>query len=211
MRVLAKLPSAAAVVAGVGCASFSSAQDASPPEWDFTATGYYYLLDDESDYLLAIATAKRGRLHLEARYNYEAADLGSLFAGWTFSGGETVTYEVTPILGTLLGDEDGLVPGLEVGIAYGIVDLYVEAEYVHDLDEQEESFTYAWSELGFSPFEKWRIGLAGQRLREHDSERDTQRGVFAQFTAGAFTYGAFVFNLDSGDDRFAVVQFGAEF
>lgn len=213
MRVLARLSSTAAAVAGIGCASFSAAQDAAPREWDFAATGYYYLIDDESDYLLAIATAKRGRLHLEARYNYEAADLGSLFAGWTFSGGEAeaVTYELTPILGTLLGDEDSLVPGLEASIAYGVVDLYVEAEYVHDLDEQEDSFTYVWSELGFSPFEKWRIGLAGQRLREHDGERDTQRGIFAQFTAGAFTYGAFVFNLDSDDDRFAVVQFGAEF
>ena len=205
MRALAKLPSVAA--ACVGCALCSAAHG----QWDFSATGYYYLLDDESDYLLAIATAERGRLHLEARYNYEAADTGSLFAGWTFAGGDAVSYELTPILGTLLGAEDGLVPGVAASVAVGIVDLYVEAEYVHDLDEQEDSFTYAWSELGFAALDKWRIGIAGQRLREHDSERDTQRGVFAQFTAGAFTYGAFLFNPDNDDSRFTVLQFGAEF
>jgi hypothetical protein len=208
VRALARLPS---VLAAAGCGSFCAAQEAQPPEWDFAATGYYYVLNDESDYLLAIATARRGRLHLEARYNYEAADTGALFAGWTFAGGGAVSYELTPILGTLLGDEDGVVPGLEASIEYGIVDLYVEAEYVHDLDEQEDSFTYAWSELGFRALPRWRLGMAGQRLRERDSERDTQRGLFAQFTAGLFTYGAFVFNPDSDDDRFAVVQFGAEF
>jgi hypothetical protein len=208
--VVAKLP-LVTVAAALGCALSCGAQDAQPPEWDFSATGYYYLLDDESDYLLAIATAKRGRLHLEARYNYEAADAGSLFAGWTFSGGEAVTYELTPILGTVLGDSHSIVPGLEASVAFRIVDFYTEAEYVHDLDEQDDSFTYAWSELGFSPLERWRIGVAGQRLREHESERDTQRGIFAQFTSGAFTYGAYVFNLDADDDRFAVLQFGAEF
>jgi hypothetical protein len=198
-------------VAGLGCASNCGAQDAPPPAWDFSATGYYYLLDDESDYLLAIATAKRGRLHLEARYNYEAADAGSLFAGWTFSGGDAVSFELTPILGTVLGDNHSIVPGLEASLAFRIVDFYTEAEYVHDLDEQDDSFTYVWSELGFSPLERWRIGLAGQRLREHETERDTQRGVFAQFASGAFTYGAYVFNLDEDDARFVVLQLGAEF
>jgi hypothetical protein len=87
----------------------------------------------------------------------------------------------------------------------------MEAEYVRHLDEQEDSFTYAWSELGFSPLERWRVGIAGQRLREYGSERDVQRGVFAQFTPGTLTVGAYVFNLDADDDRFVVLQFGAEF
>jgi len=34
---------------------------------------------DDSNFLLVIATADRGSLHLEARYNYEALDTGSLF------------------------------------------------------------------------------------------------------------------------------------
>jgi len=46
----------------------------------------YYSLKDQSDFLLAVATAERGQLHIEARYNYEAIDAGSLFAGWKFSG-----------------------------------------------------------------------------------------------------------------------------
>ncbi len=29
----------------------------------------------------------------------------------------------------------------------------IEAEYMHDFEGQEDSFTYAWSELGFSPLE----------------------------------------------------------
>ena len=104
--------------------------------WDFSATGYYYALDDQNDYLSAIATADREALHLEARYNYEALDSGSLFAGWNFSGGDALTWEMTPILGAVFGAKQGIAPGFEASVAYGIVDFYIEAEYVHDFEVQ---------------------------------------------------------------------------
>jgi len=63
---------------------------------------YVLLAPDDSNFLLVIATADRGALHLEARYNYEALDTGSLFAGWTFAGGDKLTYELTPMLGAVL-------------------------------------------------------------------------------------------------------------
>jgi hypothetical protein len=59
-----------------------------PPGWAYSVMGSYYSFRNQSDCLLAVATAKKGPLHLEARYNYEAQDSGSLFAGWKFSGGK---------------------------------------------------------------------------------------------------------------------------
>ncbi len=84
---------AALLVPVLACAAPDSGDAPSPPSpasapgWAFSATGMYYFPPDQDNFLLVIGTADRGSLHLEARYNYEALDTGSLFAGWTFSGG----------------------------------------------------------------------------------------------------------------------------
>jgi len=171
----------------------------------------YYSLRDQSDLLLAIATAERGQLHLEARYNYEALDSGSLFAGWKFSGGDTLTYELTRILGAVFGATHGIAPGFEASLAYGVVDFYIETEYLHDFESHEDSYTYAWSELGFSPVERLHFGLVGQRTRVYRSDLDIQRGGFAQITFGKATLGLYVFNPADSADRFAILSLGAEF
>jgi hypothetical protein len=187
----------------------SSASDAAG--WAYSVTGAYYSFRDQDDFLLAVATAEQGPLHLEARYNYEAIDSGSLFIGWKFSGGKTVTYELTPILGAVFGQKEGIAPGFEASVAYGVADFYIEAEYVYDLDIREDSFTYAWSELGFSPWEWLRFGLVGQRTTVYQSNRDIQRGGFAQLMHGKMTLGFYFFNPDDSDSRFSVFSFGAKF
>ena len=116
------------------------------------------------------SAADRGALHLEARYNYESIGARSAFVGWTFSGGETVTWEVTPLLGGAWGTTQAFVPGLEASVAWGPVDFYVEAEYVRDNHESTDSYAYAWSELGFRPVEWLRVGVAGQRTRAYGND-----------------------------------------
>jgi hypothetical protein len=184
---------------------------AAAPSWAYSITASYYSFRDQDDFLLAVATADRGPLHLEARYNYEAQDSGSLFAGWKFSGGEKLTWEVTPILGAVFGQKEGVAPGFEAAIGYGIVDFYTETEYVRDTEVKEDSFTYSWNELGFSPWEWLRFGLVGQRTMVYQSDRDIQRGVFAQLMHRKMTLGFYVFNPDDSDDRFTVFSLGAEF
>jgi hypothetical protein len=185
---------------------------AKKPGWTYGATGMYYSLKDQSDFLLAIATAERGQLHIEARYNYEALDTGSLFAGWKFSGGDKLTYDLTPIIGAVFGATQGIAPGFEASVVYGITDFYIESEYMYDTNTKDDSYTYAWSELGFSPLEWLRFGLVGQRTRVYNSDRDIQQGGFAQIiTPGKVTLGLYVFNPDDSADRFAIFSLAAKF
>jgi len=189
----------------------SPASPAHEQGWAFAATGMYYSPPDQDNFLLVIATADRGQLHLEARYNYEALDSGSLFAGWSFAGGDTLTYELTPLLGVVFGATRGIAPGLEASLAYGEFDFYTEAEYLHDVEDDEESYTYAWSELGYTAAEWLRFGLVGQRSRVYESDRDIQRGGFAQLMFGKATLGFYLFDSDDSDERLAIVSLGAGF
>jgi hypothetical protein len=180
------------------------------PAWSGAITGYYYAMRDEPDFGVGIASLDRGPLHLEVRYNYEARDATSAFAGWKFSGGDTLSYEVTPIIGGLFGAARGVVPGLEASINWRAFDAYIEAEYVYDLNDRSASYYYAWSELAWKPVEWLRLGLVGQRTQVVDTGRDLQRGIFGQFTFGKATLGVYAFNPDSAS-RYIIVSVGAQF
>jgi hypothetical protein len=189
----------------------SPSSTAGPAGWTFDLSASYYSFRNQDDFTLAVLRADRGPLHLEARYNYEALDSGSLFVGWKFSGGEKLAWEVTPILGVVFGQKEGIAPGIELSLGYGIVDFYSESEYVRDTSVRQDSFTYSWNELGFSPLEWLRFGLVTQRTMVYQSDRDIQRGLFAQFTHRKATLGIYAFNPDDSADRFSVFSLGATF
>ena len=105
---------------------------AATPSWEFGITAYPTRVRGGENYTSAIATADHGALHLEARYNYESIGARSAFVGWNFSGGDEITWELTPLLGGVWGTTQGFVPGLEATVAWKKFDFYVESEYVSD-------------------------------------------------------------------------------
>jgi len=183
---------------------------AAAPETTLAATGFYYAMRDQPDFGVGVVALNRGSLHLEARYNYEARDSASVFVGWKLAGGDAVTFDLTPIVGALFGSARGFVPGLEASIGYGSLDAYIEAEYVRDLEQSSASYFYAWSELGWTPAEWLRIGLAGQRTRIVSNGRDLQRGAFVQLKGGKATLSVYAFNPDSAE-RYVIISLGVQF
>ena len=172
------------------------------PDWGFGATVYPTQVRGGENYTSGIVVANRGSLHLEARVNYESIGARSAFVGWTFSGGETLTWELTPLLGGAWGTTKAFVPALEASLAWGKFDFYIEAEYVRDNAEKNDSYLYAWSELGARPVEWLRLGLAAQRTRAYGGDRDIQRGPFVQFTWKSLTLGGYWFNPGSSEQVF---------
>jgi len=186
------------------------AAPATKPSWEFAATGYHTSVRNGDDYASAIVAADRGPLHLEGRISYEAVGARSAFVGWTFSGGEAISWEVTPIVGGAWGTVRAFVPGIEASVASGRFDFYVEGEYVRDHGDHTANYLYAWSELGVRPLEWLRVGLVGQRTRAYGGERDFQRGPFVQASWRRVTVGGFWFNPGSSEQVF-VLSIGAAF
>jgi hypothetical protein len=204
---------ALAIATGASAADEGSGRRASPPEkpsWEFALTAYPTNVRGGESYTSAIGAADRGPLHLEARYNYESIGARSAYVGWTFSGGDALTWEVTPLIGGAWGTTEAIVPAVEASVAWQRLDFYIEAEYVRDHHDQHDSYLYAWSELGFRPIEPLRLGLAAQRTRTYGGNRDIQRGPFVQVTWRRVTIGAFWFNPGSSEQVF-VASIGAAF
>ena len=181
---------------------------ATPPEeddeaWSFAASAYTYFVPDDREYVQPTFTADRGWLHLEARYNYEALDTGSAWAGYNFSGGDTLAWEFTPMIGGVFGDTTGITPGYKGSLGWRKLELYSEGEYVFDTGSSSDSFFYNWSELALAPAEWVRFGLVTQRTRAYHTDRDIQRGLLAGFSFKAVSLTGYVFNPD--DDKPTVV------
>ncbi|SDD45894.1 hypothetical protein SAMN05216345_109115 [Cupriavidus sp. YR651] len=170
--------------------------DAPPPAWSFLATGFWNMPRQEGSYGSGIFAADHGQLHLEARVNYEAIHAQSGFVGWSFSGGETFQYKVTPIVGFVAGSAHGPIAGMEASLAVGKFDYYIEAEYLPGTGTTTP-YTYAWNELAYRPVPWLRFGFVAQRTRIYGGEREFQRGGLLQLTFGKVTGSVYWFNPKS--------------
>ena len=88
-------------------------------------------------------TADRKWLHLEARYNYENQQTGSLWVGHNFIVGHKLIFEATPMIGGIFGNTTGVAPGYEVSLTYKRVAFSSSGEYVFDTKNKNGSFFYS--------------------------------------------------------------------
>ena len=174
------------------------------PAWEFSVAGATYFVPDDSNYLQPTFTADRGWLHLEARYNYEAHETGSAWIGYNFSGGETVTWELTPMIGAVFGATDGIAPGYKGSLGWKKLEFYSEGEYVVDAGESSDSFFYNWSELALAPVESFGFGMVTQRTRVYQTDRDIQRGLLAGYSFKQLGVTGYVFNPDDEKPTFVL-------
>lgn len=178
--------------------------------WAFSLFTYAYIVPDSREYVQPTVTADRGWLHLEARYNYENLDTGSLWLGYNFSLGQMLVLEFTPMLGAVVGDTTGIAPGYKFSLGYWKLELASEGEYAVDSRDSDASFFYNWSELSVSPADWFRVGVAVQRTKLYQSDFDVQRGFLLGFTFKKVSSTAYLFNPDASRPT-VVLAFGLNF
>lgn len=145
-------------------------------KWNLSLNISGYLVPNDRSYANPTFSADRERLHLEARYNYEDQETGSLWVGYNLSVGEKLVLEATPMLGAVLGNTTGVAPGVELSLSYRKIALTSNGEYVFDIRKRGDSFLYSWNELVYSPTGWLHAGLVAQRTRAYHTSLDVQRG-----------------------------------
>lgn len=184
--------------------------DIDPDEWSFAAVAYGYIAPNDISYFSPLFTADRKWLHLEARYNYEDQQTGSLWAGYNFSFGRKLIFQATPMVGAIFGNTSGAAPGYEASLTYKRLSLSSEGEYAFDFKSHAKDFFYSWSELVYSPTSWFHAGLAEQRTLVYRTPLDTQRGLSAGFTYRKVDLTGYAFNI-GGSDPTGVVGLGFRF
>jgi hypothetical protein len=172
------------------------------PAWTASASMMAYWLPDDDQFTSPTFLVDRGKLHLEARYNYENLNTASGWVGYNTHFGNTLSVEFTPMLGLVSGDTNGIAPGYHLTVDWRSFELYSEGEYVFDRDDSSDSYFYSWSEMSWYPADWLRLGLAGQRTRVYKTERDIQRGFLVGVSLRGISLGAYVFNPDDDDPTY---------
>lgn len=167
--------------------------------WEGSVSLYTYLLAGAEDYLQPTVVAGRDWLHLEFRYNYEFIAAGSAWLGYRLHWGDAASVDFTPMVGAVLGSAEGVALGYHFGLDWRRISFYIEAEYVLDTGNEQDSFFYSWSELTLEPLDRLRVGLAAQRTRAWESALDVQRGLLLGYAAGRVDLAGYVFNPDRDD------------
>lgn len=173
------------------------------PAWSVSLTASFYIVPDDRDYLQPTITADYDRLHLEARFNYEDLDTASVWAGYNLAFGDEITLDVTPMVGGVFGDTDGVALGYEFTLTIGRIELYSEGEYLIDLHESSSNFFYTWSELSYSLTDWLRAGAVWQRTRIRDQDSEVDWGLLAGVSVQNIDFTTYVFGLT--DDTPTVV------
>lgn len=163
--------------------------------WSFAVTVAGYIVPHDRSYASPTFSGDRKHLHVEARYNYEDAETGSLWAGYNFSSGKNFTLEFTPMIGGVFGNTTGFAPGYNFMLAHKNIELSSQSEFVVSLKESSNSFFYTWSELSYSPTDWLRAGFVAQRTKAYHTELDIQRGILLGFSRKRVDFTTYVFNV----------------
>jgi len=184
--------------------------DSASSQWNFSAWAEMFIIPGEEDFFNPTFYARHKSLHLEARYNYEDRNTASLWAGHRFKFGKGVKFVLVPMGAVVFGNTNGIAPGLEIEVMYKKFDFYSESEHVFDFNSKENNFFYMYSELAIRPIQALRTGIIAQRTRLFESEREIQRGIFAEYYFGRFRAGVFYFS-PFASDNFWVASFSVDF
>ena len=185
--------------------------DSLPPgKWAFDATANLIFMNNDF-FVMPIATADRGYLHLEGRYNYEDRNTTSLWVGVNFHFGEINTLDLTPMVGVVFGNTTGIAPGMRLTFAHKRFELYSENEYLISLDDVYLNFFYSWTDLSYSPSDWFSFGISGQRTRMYQNSVDIQRGVFSTFNYKKANLTGYWYNIGQGSSSFVILSLGYTF
>jgi len=180
------------------------------PAWEYNLTIDGYIVPDDTSYVNPVLTADHNWLHLEARYNYENLHTGSLWVGYNFSVGKTLSLSVTPMIGGILGRTKGIAPGCEASFTYKKLEASISNEYVFDTGSKAGNFYYAWPQLTFSPVAWFRVGAVAQHTKAYHTPINIQRGFLVGFSHKHWEITTYVFNPEL-DEPIVVLELGVSF
>ena len=184
--------------------------DSTRSKWNFSAWAEMFIIPGEEDFFNPTFYARTEKLHLEGRYNYEDRNTASVWGGRRFKFGKEVNFVFVPMAGAVFGNTNGFAPGVEIEIGWKRFDFYSESEYVFDFNERQNNFFYMYSELAIRPISPIRTGVMTQRTRVFESERELQRGIFAEYYFGRFRAGVFYFS-PFASDNYWIASFSVDF
>jgi hypothetical protein len=177
--------------------------------WEFSVITDGFIIPDQQSYVNPDFMADRGWLHLEARYNSEDFRTGSAWIGYNFTAGKKLVLNVTPMIGGVFGNTNGVAPGCEASLTYKKLQGSISNEFVFAIGKSS-SFYYNWPQFTYSPVDWLQLGLVAQRNKTYRTSLDTQLGFFVGVSHKNMEFTSYIFDLGRTDPS-VVLELGFSF
>jgi hypothetical protein len=198
------------IFCGVSCLHVRAQNDSiASKNWKFSSDLNFYFIPNDF-IILPVIRADKNKLHLEARYNYEDLNTASVWAGYNFAGGKAVEFEITPMAGLVMGQSQGIAPGVEMTFTRKKFELTSETEFLIDTQANENNFLYTWTDLNYSIKDWLWVGISAQRTRLYKTNLDIQRGILVGAGYKKLEVTAYLYNLGF-DTAFSLVTLTMNF
>jgi hypothetical protein len=161
----------------------------------------YYSKQTSFTFVPVISLQSKKGWCAETRFNYEDIQTVSLHFGKTFSKESGLSYSLTPMLGGLIGNTNGVSLGSNIELNYKKLNWLTQTQYVFS----KQDFIYTWSELFYSPAKWLYMGSVLQHTYLKDSGHVWEPGVGIGFSVKNLSITAYDFvALSSNSQTFVV-------
>jgi hypothetical protein len=155
---------------------------------------YSYLHAHESFYSSPVVQYQSSHnWYAEARYNYEAQQTFSLYAGRSFSGTHAITWSVTPMVGVMAGKLRGGAAALNAELDIKKFYCSTQSQYCMSSQSAAKDFFFSWSEAGYRPLNWLYAGVSCQYTRPYHAQALPEPGFFACFSTGQWSFPVYAF------------------
>ena len=122
---------------------------------------YPYSLKEYNPLLIPYLPVQYGNFYGEVRYNYDRNGTWGLYGGTSRAFGAQTTHVVTPQIGVVLGDYQGISVQFYYSLIHPKVEFNLTNNYVKVFNHHP-NYYFNWSDLQFPIATVWRAGLSTQ-------------------------------------------------
>jgi hypothetical protein len=164
---------------------------------------YYSMGENKSfDFTPIIYFQNSHKWTFEGRYNYEAPNTISAYAGKVYQKKSLFSYSINPVVGMVTGGFNGGSAGVNIDADFKKLSFSSQAQYSFSLEDKTQNFTYSWSELSFNLKKYVGGGLCLQQTGDYNNINTLDRGIFLKVTSNGWTMPLYLFQNPDKENYF---------
>ena len=156
---------------------------------------YNYLRSGKESVWMPVVHHLTGKgIYTEMRYNYEELGTVSLYGGRSFNGEGKLSYDITPMLGAVIGKYNGGSVAMNIDLGYKKIEVSTQAQYTVNTDSHTDNFFFNWSEFTYQPLKWMSAGLSIQQTKLYKTNLKSEYGLLACFSVKNFSLPVYLFS-----------------
>jgi hypothetical protein len=165
----------------------------------------YYYMNNKAIAIAPLAWYQSTKgWYLEGGYNYAAENTLSVYFGKTFARKSALSYSVSPLVGGLQGDYNGLSFGLNTDADYKKLYFSLQSQYTVSLTAGGSDFIYNWGDLGYQALPWLSAGISVQQTNTVNTKAVLEKGMFFKAALGRWEFPLYFF-APASNERYTVL------